>query len=143
MFLQAPDPAAMVDQMAKTARLQRLLFGAEQAEAAGKLSHAQVILETRHHSAAFLACSCLRSHHACMLMRSRQRSDCVGRGAHSDACLVRCLEWISTQDLWLELRGFLAAEAADNPVTAAHATPLLDACGHRLTGLLSRVLPSQ
>jgi hypothetical protein len=33
----------MVDDVAKTARLQRLLFGAEQAEAAGDLGHAQVV----------------------------------------------------------------------------------------------------
>jgi hypothetical protein len=48
-----------------------------------------------------------------------------------------------TQDLWLELRSFLAADAADNALTAAHAAPLLDTCGRHLVGLLSRIQPSQ
>ena len=145
MFMHAPDSAAMVDQMAKTTRLQRLLFGAEQAEAAGKLGHAQVLLEILASFSSILSVQlptiapCM---HACMHEVEAALRLC------RQSCILERMPGLTsrmdaTQDLWLELRCFLAADAADNAVTAAHAASLLDTCGHRLTGLLSRVQPSQ
>jgi hypothetical protein len=133
----------MVDHVAKTARLQRLLFGAEQAEAAGEFSHAQVIWMADKQNNSIQACSCIRSHHACMPTHARcstrHISAELGTLPHARFDILMDV----TQELWLELRCFLAAEAADNAVTAAHAALLLDTCGHHLAGLLSRLQPSQ
>lgn len=162
-------PAYSGDDATKGARLQRLLFGAEQAEGAGRLQEAQVNLGSINlrlpaacmqavssgstqdeqeapghqrlaagpHGLSAACCCCALA--GCFLRhpaRCRLKASCAMPDPLQSRFQRRCA--FIGQALWLELRCFLAAESLRDDATRAHAAPLLQTCGRRLAGLLSR-----